>query len=439
MAGGGGTPAPAAADASPLGSIEKKLLEGRVIEALGRRLMDRQNAVLEAWLVRHASVGIAAMADHIGDCAGDAENVFVVAQSGQPWEEWSYEPYIAFIGTNTSDLIRYAEPAGSRRTVIRIGSSSTRLAGTEADLVPALTQEQHVAADRVTPAKPVQGHAVAGAADVHCLYLARRGHLLAVLIVLGIVFAEPIVGAFAGAYRAVPGKLELTVLLRCVPVDGWLRVVQRDGGAGTQMAFTRALERIGRLQSAWLVERGTMPGQRVARLAEVDPELPWPAAVDGTREPHTNRPGKETQPNRERRPDAAGDDHPVAPPAVLQEPEGELGHASVHVDAADDPHPRPLVGPAFDGGTDGVAELFVDGAVTGPGRADRGLRIGGIEGHHWVHNMMNSLPGGLYGFLAMVSAAVFLLADMEAALTSARATVRVACAGRGGSSPRWER
>jgi hypothetical protein len=41
--------------------------------------------------------------------------VFVVGQSGQAWEMWSYEPYIA-LTTNTSDLIRYAEPAGSRRT-----------------------------------------------------------------------------------------------------------------------------------------------------------------------------------------------------------------------------------------------------------------------------------------------------------------------------------
>ena len=40
---------------------------------------------------------------------------FFVAQSGQPWEMWSYEPYIAFT-TNTSDSSRYAEPAGSRRT-----------------------------------------------------------------------------------------------------------------------------------------------------------------------------------------------------------------------------------------------------------------------------------------------------------------------------------
>jgi hypothetical protein len=40
---------------------------------------------------------------------------FFVAQSGQPWELWSYEPYIAFT-TNTSDSSRYAEPAGSRRS-----------------------------------------------------------------------------------------------------------------------------------------------------------------------------------------------------------------------------------------------------------------------------------------------------------------------------------
>ncbi|MDT8854348.1 precorrin-2 C(20)-methyltransferase [Paracoccaceae bacterium Fryx2] len=32
----------------------------------------------------------------------------------------------------------------------------------------------------------------------------------------------------------------------------------------------RALDRAGRLGDAWLVERGTMPGQRVVRLAEVD-------------------------------------------------------------------------------------------------------------------------------------------------------------------------
>jgi hypothetical protein len=40
---------------------------------------------------------------------------FVMYQSGQPWEIWSYEPYIA-LTTNTSDAGRFAERAGSRRT-----------------------------------------------------------------------------------------------------------------------------------------------------------------------------------------------------------------------------------------------------------------------------------------------------------------------------------
>jgi hypothetical protein len=40
---------------------------------------------------------------------------YAFAQSGQPWEMWSYEPYIA-LTTSTSDSNRYAEPAGSRRS-----------------------------------------------------------------------------------------------------------------------------------------------------------------------------------------------------------------------------------------------------------------------------------------------------------------------------------
>jgi hypothetical protein len=40
---------------------------------------------------------------------------FMFAQSGHPWEMWSYEPYSA-LTTNTSDTGRFAEPAGSRRT-----------------------------------------------------------------------------------------------------------------------------------------------------------------------------------------------------------------------------------------------------------------------------------------------------------------------------------
>jgi hypothetical protein len=41
---------------------------------------------------------------------------FMFAQSGHPWESWSYLPYVPLVGTSTSDTSRYAEPAGSRRT-----------------------------------------------------------------------------------------------------------------------------------------------------------------------------------------------------------------------------------------------------------------------------------------------------------------------------------
>ncbi len=42
----------------------------------------------------------------------------------------------------------------------------------------------------------------------------------------------------------------------------------------------RALAAVGRLEDAWLVERGTMPTQRIARLADVDPaDCPYFAIV----------------------------------------------------------------------------------------------------------------------------------------------------------------
>ncbi|HEX8151483.1 MAG TPA: carboxypeptidase regulatory-like domain-containing protein, partial [Thermoanaerobaculia bacterium] len=42
---------------------------------------------------------------------------FALYQSGQPWEEWNWEVYRNQPGfSGTSDLIRYAEPAGRRRT-----------------------------------------------------------------------------------------------------------------------------------------------------------------------------------------------------------------------------------------------------------------------------------------------------------------------------------
>ena len=41
---------------------------------------------------------------------------YFVAQSGHPWEVWNYEIYRPLVGTSTSDVNRYAEPAGSRRS-----------------------------------------------------------------------------------------------------------------------------------------------------------------------------------------------------------------------------------------------------------------------------------------------------------------------------------
>lgn len=55
-----------------------------VLEALGRRLMERQNAVLESWIARHAPAGIAVMADRIGDLV--SENAAVTrAEPGAVW------------------------------------------------------------------------------------------------------------------------------------------------------------------------------------------------------------------------------------------------------------------------------------------------------------------------------------------------------------------
>jgi precorrin-2/cobalt-factor-2 C20-methyltransferase len=68
----------------------------------------------------------------------------------------------------------------------------------------------------------------------------------------------------------------LSVLMGTLPEDDLVRHMQAADAlvvmkTGRNLPrVRRALERAGRLADAWLVERGTMPNQRIARLADVD-------------------------------------------------------------------------------------------------------------------------------------------------------------------------
>jgi AcrR family transcriptional regulator len=55
-----------------------------VLEALGRRLMDRQNAILCAWLERHAPNGLDALAEHTEDLLRDTAKV-TASEPGAIW------------------------------------------------------------------------------------------------------------------------------------------------------------------------------------------------------------------------------------------------------------------------------------------------------------------------------------------------------------------
>ena len=78
----------------------------------------------------------------------------------------------------------------------------------------------------------------------------------------------------------------MTVLTGTLPEAELERRAQNSGAlvimkTGRNLAkIRRVLARAGRLDSAWLIERGTMPGERVARLADVDTgECPYFAIV----------------------------------------------------------------------------------------------------------------------------------------------------------------
>ena len=68
----------------------------------------------------------------------------------------------------------------------------------------------------------------------------------------------------------------MTVLMGTLPETELERRVQSSDAlvimkTGRNLAkIRRALASAGRLDEAWLIERGTMPGERVARLRDVD-------------------------------------------------------------------------------------------------------------------------------------------------------------------------
>ncbi len=87
----------------------------------------------------------------------------------------------------------------------------------------------------------------------------------------------------AGCWNAIGRPIALgddvmTVLMGTLPPEEIERRVRGSDAlvimkTGRNLAkIRRALEAAGRLGDAWLVERGTMPGQRVARLGELDGE-----------------------------------------------------------------------------------------------------------------------------------------------------------------------
>lgn len=91
----------------------------------------------------------------------------------------------------------------------------------------------------------------------------------------------PAIPGMVGCWNALDtpftwGDDVLTVLMGTLPEDELAGHMDRADAlvvmkTGRNLpAVRRALDRTGRLDQAWLVEKGTMPGQRIARLAEVD-------------------------------------------------------------------------------------------------------------------------------------------------------------------------
>jgi AcrR family transcriptional regulator len=73
-----------------------------VLEALGQRLMDRQNAVLLAWLDKHKDGGAAAYAEHVEDLLRDTAKI-TASEPGGIWIERALRavPQLAHVRINS--------------------------------------------------------------------------------------------------------------------------------------------------------------------------------------------------------------------------------------------------------------------------------------------------------------------------------------------------
>lgn len=101
----------------------------------------------------------------------------------------------------------------------------------------------------------------------------------------------PAIPGMVGCWNALDtpftwGDDVMTVLMGTLPEADLIENMRRADAlvvmkTGRNLPRVRAaLKTVGRLEDAWLVERGTMPGQRVARLAEVaDDDCPYFAIV----------------------------------------------------------------------------------------------------------------------------------------------------------------
>lgn len=126
-----------------------------------------------------------------------------------------------------------------------------------------------------------QGHEVVVLCEGDPFFYGSFMHLYVRLRDLVPVDVIPGIPGMVGCWNATAepitwGDDVLTVLMGTLPEEDLIRHMQASDALAIMKtgrnlpSVRRALAAAGRLQDAWLIERGTMPTQRMARLADVD-------------------------------------------------------------------------------------------------------------------------------------------------------------------------